>query len=387
MTSYDVAPAKAPVAGRPMVYAGRFADRLDPSGLPDCEVVDEWEVLPARLAAGLEGASVLVVLDLLSFPLETMAEAAWGVPIVVLPSPELDVDALEPVFGPKLFDRLGFFDRLATSDDELWEGLKLRRLWAEGQRLVLSEDRPGAAVAEVLSWLAAEPETPNVLDDADEEGRYWGERGVVGDDPGAGTVHRRLAFGKAVHRAQATALEPQFIAARGERASGVAFDVLEVGAGEGRWVPSFDSLEARFVGAEADEGVLEAARRNFSVRADRRFDLVGRDLRLPYEDESFDLVFEASTMRRLPAARRWDLVREMWRVAKPGGRVTVLEQFVAGGGAGVHTTSVMEFVDLLVDATAGRTTLEHVQSLRYPHEALVKNGLISVSKLAVPQAW
>ena len=387
MTSYDVAPAKAPVAGRPMVYAGRFADRLDPSGLPDCEVVDEWEVLPARLAAGLEGASVLVVLDLLSFPLETMAEAAWGVPIVVLPSPELDVDALEPVFGPKLFDRLGFFDRVATADDELWEGLKLRRLWAEGQRLTLSEDRPEAAVTEILSWLSAEPETPNVLDDADEEELYWGERGVVGYDPGAVAVHRRLAFDKAVHRAQAAGLEPQFVAARGERASGIAFDVLEVGAGEGRWAPSFDLLEARYAGAEADGGELDAARRNFPDRADRRFDRVERDLRLPYEDESFDLVFEVSAMRRLPSARRWGLVREMWRVAKPGGRVTLLEQFVAKGGAGVHTTSVMEFVDLLVNATAGRVTLEHVQSLRYPHEALVKNGLISVAKLAVPQGW
>ena len=385
MTSYD-APTKARVAGRPMVYAGRFAGHLDPSGLPDCEVVDEWEVLPARLTAGLERASVLVVLDLLSFPLESMAEEARGVPIVVVPPPELDVDALESVFGAKLFDRLGFFDRLATADDELWEGLKLRRRWVEGQRLVLSEDRPEKAAAEILSWLAAEPETPNVLGDPDEEGRYWEERGVlVRDEPGS--VHRRLAFDKAVYRAQAAALEPQFVAARGERASGVAFDVLEVGAGEGRWASSFDLLEARYAGAEADEGALEAARRNFSVRADRRFDPVGRDLRLPYEDESFDLVFEASVMRKLPAARRWGLVREMWRVAKPGGRVTVLEQFVAEGGAEVHTTSVMEFVDLLVDATAGRATLEHVQSLRYPHEALVKNGLISVSKLAVPQGW
>lgn len=370
-----------------MVYAGRFAGRLDPFGLPDCEVVDEWEVLPARLAAGLERASVLVILDLLSFPVETMAEAAWDIPLVVVPPPELDADALESVFGFKLFDRLGFFDRLATADDELWEGLRLRRRWAEGQRLALTEERPEEAVAEILSWLAAEPETPNVLSDPDEEGCYWEERGVAGDASGTGTVHRRLAFDKAIHQAQAAALEPQLVAARGERASGVAFDVLEVGAGEGRWAPSLDLLEARFAGAEADGGALDAARRNFPDRAERRFDHIGRDLRLPYEDESFDLVFEASVMRRLPAARRWGLVREMWRVAKPGGRVTVLEQFVAEGGAGVHTTSVMEFVDLVVDATAGRATLEHVQSLRYPHEALVKNGLISVAKLAVPQGW
>lgn len=371
-----------------MVYAGRFAGRLDPSGLPDCEVVDEWKVLPARLAAGLESASVIVVLDLLSFPLETMAGGAWDVPLIVVPPPELDADALEPVFGPKLFDRLGFYDRLATHDDELWEGLRLRRRWAEGQRLTLSEDRPEGAVAEILSRLAAEPGTRgNVLGDPDEEGRYWEERGVASDAPGAGTLHRRLAFDKAVHRAQAAVLEPQFVAARGERASGVAFGVLEVGAGEGRWAPSFDLLDARYVGAEADGRAIDAARRNFPDRADRRFERVGRDLRLPYEDESFDLVFETSAMRRLPAARRWALVREMWRVAKPGGRVTVLEQFVAEEGADVHTTSVMEFVSLVVDATAGQAALEHVQSLRYPHEALVKNGLISVSKLAVPWGW
>jgi hypothetical protein len=48
-----------------------------------------------------------------------------------------------------------------------------------------------------------------------------------------------------------------------------------------------------------------------------------------------------------------------------------------------HPISVMEFVDLILDATAGQVVLEHAESLRYPGEDLRRGGLISLLRLGV----
>ncbi len=52
----------------------------------------------------------------------------------------------------------------------------------------------------------------------------------------------------------------------------------------------------------------------------------------------------------------------------------------------VHPTSVTEFKGLILDATAGRVVLEHVESLRYPDEDLRRGAVISLLRLGVPKA-
>jgi ABC-type Na+ transport system ATPase subunit NatA len=49
--------------------------------------------------------------------------------------------------------------------------------------------------------------------------------------------------------------------------------------------------------------------------------------------------------------------------------------------------SVLEFVGLLLEATSGQVVLEHVESLRYPHDDKTRGGIIAVSKLGVPKRW
>ncbi len=49
----------------------------------------------------------------------------------------------------------------------------------------------------------------------------------------------------------------------------------------------------------------------------------------------------------------------------------------------IYPMSVTEFVDLILDATAGQVVLEHAESLRYPGEDLRRGGLISLLRLGV----
>ncbi len=190
---------------------------------------------------------------------------------------------------------------------------------------------------------------------------------------------------EALHQVQAAALEPWFAATQGKRHTEAPLDVLEVGAGVGHWASSFDLTKTRFVGVEAREDLVRAARANFP---DQRFDRLGPDLLFPYEDESFDLVFSVTVMHHNAEPAKRTLVSEMWRVARPAGRLMFLENFVftrRPEKPAVYPMPVTEFAHLILDATAGRVVLEHVESLRYPDEDLRRGGLISLLRLGAPK--
>ena len=365
-------------AGRPVLYAGRFAPGIRETGTPDgCVILGDWDVLPARLAA-VEGASDLVVLDPLSFPFEALTGVLRDVPqVVVLPEGH-DADFLAAVFGEPVFRRLGFFDRVATGDMVVWEDLRRRYRLAGGQLVRLESARPESAAGEMADLLRAEA------------------RGDESDPAADGTLPgvRRAARGahpdKVAHRAQRAALEPQFAAAHGGRAEDVPFRVLEVGAGEGRWAASFDPAGSEYHGLDEDEGAVLAARSEWPGVP---FGHLGPDLIFPHKDETFDLVFCVGGLGRHPDSEKGRLLSEMWRVARPGGRMIFLEDFVATeegtkrGPRPEHGLSVHGFVELLLVATDWQVVMEHVESLRYPDEAMTRGGLIAVSRLGVPRRW
>lgn len=229
---------EATFADRPAFYAGRFSDRLTGADLPGApNVLGDWDVLSTRLDDVLGRASNLVVFDLFSFPFEALQGPRRDAPMTLVLPPGFDAEFLTDVFGAVAFERLGFFDRVATGDDTLWKKLRRRYGWAGGQRLEIGTGPLEELAAEVAALLEAE------------------------DRPdGDGPIRRRTRYGKTTHRAQAAALRPQFAVARGTRAESVPFAVLEVGAGIGRWAASFDLTRTRFVGADADGGAVEAAR-------------------------------------------------------------------------------------------------------------------------------
>src|SRR5215210_1091711 len=70
----------------PVIYAGRFVERVNNVDLSEC-----YEVLgkgaPSRIAAVIDAATSLIVLDPISFPFDALSKRQWDVPIIVaLPS-------------------------------------------------------------------------------------------------------------------------------------------------------------------------------------------------------------------------------------------------------------------------------------------------------------
>lgn len=316
-------------------------------------MLGEQDALPV-LADALNEANTLVFLDLSSFPFEAMTGDHWDVPMVVVLPSRVDAESLSTTFGPALFERLGFFDRIVTPDTALWEDLRLRYRWAESQRIPIASDDPDEVTATIRTLLETGSMSP-------------------------------LRCDKALHRVQAAALGPRFAASRERRDAEVPLVVLEVGTGEGRWASSFDPSKIRFTGIDVREDLLGTARANFP---DRRFDLLSPDLFFPYDDEGFDLVFSVTAMHQHPTPAKRTLLSEMWRVARPGGQLLFLEDFVLtrqSEKSTTHPMSVAKFVDLALEATAGQVVLEHVESLRYPDEDLHRGGLISLRRLGVSQ--
>lgn len=375
------------------MYAGRFCDRLTSTDLPgEPAILGDWDVISTRLDAALGRTSILAVLDMFSFPYEALRGVRTDVPLVLVLPEGFDAEFLVDVFGAAAFERLGFFDRVATGDDALWEKLRLRYAWAESQRLVIGGGSLEDVAEEVGTLLEAEAAPAGFSGEEQYEAiSYWSERGDalanLSPHQAICSLHHDLRFNKAMHRVQAAALEPQFAVARGNRAEGVPFTVLEVGAGIGRWTASFDLAKTRFCGVDISEGMVRAARANFP---EGHFDTIGEDLVIPYDDESFDLTYSVTVMHHNPTPAKRTLLSEMWRVTRPGGRLILQEDFVTGkrvASSTVYPMSIMKFVDLLLEATGGQVVLEHVESLRYPHDDLVRGGLLSLSRLGVPKTW
>src|SRR5215217_7496125 len=143
--------------GRPVFYAGQFLDQLASADLPgEYHILSEWDVLSTQLDAALRQASILVILDMFSFPFESITGELRAVPLLLVLPPKFDAEFLTTVFGTAAFEQLGFFDRVATGNGALWAELRSRYGWAECQGLALRSDSPEEAAAEILGLLESE---------------------------------------------------------------------------------------------------------------------------------------------------------------------------------------------------------------------------------------
>ncbi len=87
-------------------------------------------------------------------------------------------------------------------------------------------------------------------------------------------------------------------------------DILEVGCGTGLIMRGLEDTAKSMVGLDISPGMLEEARR-------RGFNVVeGNAEELPFEDESFDLVYSYKVLAHVPGIEK--ALREMARVLRPG---------------------------------------------------------------------
>ena len=109
------------------------------------------------------------------------------------------------------------------------------------------------------------------------------------------------------------------------------FHVLDIGCGTGtlavRIARAFPGIS--ITGIDPDpralaRAVRKAGRAAVAVRFDRGF----ADA-LPYPDASFDRVFSSMMFHHVPRAEKPGVLRETWRVLRPGGRLEFLD--FAGG--------------------------------------------------------
>ncbi|MEZ4459677.1 MAG: class I SAM-dependent methyltransferase [bacterium] len=90
-------------------------------------------------------------------------------------------------------------------------------------------------------------------------------------------------------------------------------DVLEVGCGTGLILEKVEPIAGRAVGIDLSDGMLEHARR-------RGLEVFKSDAcDLPFEDESFDLVYSFKVLAHVEDIDR--AIREMSRVTRPGGHL------------------------------------------------------------------
>jgi SAM-dependent methyltransferase len=99
-------------------------------------------------------------------------------------------------------------------------------------------------------------------------------------------------------------------------------DVLEIGVGLGADHQLFAEAGSRLTGIDLTERAIDHVRRRFEVfglRSDLR---VANAERLPFPDQSFDLVYSWGVLHHTPDTVR--AVGEVWRVLRPRGRGTVM---------------------------------------------------------------
>lgn len=125
--------------------------------------------------------------------------------------------------------------------------------------------------------------------------------------------------------------------------------VLDVGCGTGSYLARYLEVGCRTFGIDASPAMLEQAKRRLAGRADLR---LGDATRLPYDDDSFDLVLATMFLHELDPPAREPALSEMARVIKPDGRVLVID-FSKGllRGKGL----VSRGLSLAAEMAAGRT--------------------------------
>ena len=100
-------------------------------------------------------------------------------------------------------------------------------------------------------------------------------------------------------------------------------DVLEIGCGIGTDGIEFARNGARYTGVDLTPKSTELAAERFGLfGVPGRFEVANAEERLPFGDNCFDHVYSFGVIHHSPAPEK--IIREIYRVLRPGGTVTVM---------------------------------------------------------------
>jgi SAM-dependent methyltransferase len=307
--------------GPVLVYAGGDPAAGKRVRLPEgCAAISGEDLCAA--ARRPERPRALVVLDPGALPPGGLPERWWNVPVGLALPPGEDAAALIQRFGDALLEQLDRFDRIAVRDQEVWRALSASYGWGEEQRVECAEVDPKTLAARLCASMQ-------------EVVKRWG--------PSA----------KGIHRTRAAALE-RFLSISRARFEEEA--ALQICSPDNRWVQLLSRHGLKLRGAEAkgpapgEEG----------------------------EPDSFGLVLGEDLLQDCTPGELESLIQKMWRLARPGGSLVFLEDFVFPQGRGM---SVRRFVRLVLEATERRVLLERVEALKYPEEEMYRGGFLAFSRL------
>lgn len=98
--------------------------------------------------------------------------------------------------------------------------------------------------------------------------------------------------------------------------------ILDVGCGTGVHLALYQRYDVQLAGIDASPAMLEIARKRLGERATLR---LGDAAEMPYADGSFDLVLAMLSLHEMAPALREQVLHQMVRVMKPGGRLLLID--------------------------------------------------------------
>lgn len=104
--------------------------------------------------------------------------------------------------------------------------------------------------------------------------------------------------------------------------------MLDVGCGTGvltRMAADAVNPQGEAVGIDPAPKMIEVARRNAARTNNAAKFRLGVIEALPFEDDSFDVVLATLMLHHLPPDLKWQGLREVYRVLKPGGRLLIVD--------------------------------------------------------------
>jgi len=100
-------------------------------------------------------------------------------------------------------------------------------------------------------------------------------------------------------------------------------DVLEIGCSIATDGLEFARSGARYVGVDLTPKSIELAKERFNLFGlPARFEVADAETRLPFPDDSFDHIYSFGVIHHSPVPEK--IVREIYRVLRPGGSLTVM---------------------------------------------------------------